>query len=265
MLTENERYGSQRLRLTRARFGFCPAIRPRGAPPACCLRPDRPPFRPDPAIYSQEQRLKAGQPVSWDSPDITTNLGGGIDENVVVTVRNLSPDSTAAGVDVRVDFSDLGIGMPRTALGFQRTDLAKSGMSGDSRTLAFFVPPSLRGDKHNLAVFVEIQHPTDREPGNNRGEQAWSASSHAAGSNATFRFPIHNRLAGTQIFRVMTLEADWSATLSTSSVTLLPGQSQNVVLSVAIPASFSGRKHFNVVALAAGGALYGGLFHAFDV
>lgn len=38
-----------------------------------CVSTDQPPKRPDPAIYSQRQRLSQGLPTSWESPDIQTN------------------------------------------------------------------------------------------------------------------------------------------------------------------------------------------------
>jgi hypothetical protein len=247
------------------RRSFCPAIRTPQPPAQCCFKPDRPPLKPDPAIYSQEQRFALGQAVTWDSPDITTNLAGGIDENVVVTVRNLSSDSGAAAVNVRVDFSSLGIGLPRKTLGFKQVDLARAGMPGAEATIQFFVPPYERDDESRLAVFVELQHGTDRDQSNNQGEQAWSASGVAAGGPAAFSFPLANRLPGTQTFSLVVLESDWGAALNVGSVTLLPMQSVNVTLSVNVPSSFSGSKAFNIVARRSDGALYGGIFHRFDV
>jgi hypothetical protein len=244
---------------------FCPSLRTPQPPSQCCFRPDRPPLRPDPSIYSQEQRFALGQAASWDSPDITTNLIGGIDENVVVTVRNASADAGAAAVNVRVDFSALGIGMPRKTLGFKQVDLARAGSAGDTASIPFFVPPSERDDESRLAVFVEIQHSTDRDVSNNRGEQAWSASGALPGTPAAFTFPVANRLAGTQTFSLAVLESDWGAALSVGSVTLLPSQSVNVTLSVMVPATFAGQKAFNIVARTSDGGLYGGLFHRFDV
>ena len=48
--------------------------RPRPKRPHCrCIGTDQPPKRPDPAIYSQPQRLSSGQSASWESPDIQTN------------------------------------------------------------------------------------------------------------------------------------------------------------------------------------------------
>lgn len=248
------------------KWAFCPELRlPLPTSQSCCLTPERPPLRPDPSIYSQERLFALGQPLSWDSPDITTNLAGGIDENVVVSVENLSADSGAAGVDVRVDISAFGIGLPRKPLGFKRIDLGKAGAAASRVNVPFFVSPSDRDGERLCAVFVEIQHSSDRDSSNNRGEQAWSASRAVAGAQASFSFPIANRLVGTQSFSLAVLESAWSATLSATAVTLLPGQSMNVNLTVAVPAGFAGNRAFNVVARQSDGGLYGGVFHRFDV
>jgi hypothetical protein len=112
---------------------------------------------------------------------------------------------------------------------------------------------------------VEIQHSSDRDLSNNRGEQAWSASGVLAGAPAAFTFPVANRLVGTQTFSLAVLESDWGAALSVGSITLLPSQEVNVTLSVAVPAMFAGGKEFNIIARTSDGGLYGGLFHRFDV
>ena len=246
-------------------FPLCPDLRPRGNPRTCCLRPDSPPKRPDPGIYSQVDSFAAAPPPSWDSPDITTNLFGQttLDENVRVTVRNYSPDAPALNTQVQLEYSRFGIGFARNLLGIQPVDLNKAGHAQEEQTLDFYVPTAVREKIGNISVFVTVAHPKDRNPRNNTGEQAWSASASTAGSAATFDFEVHNALASSSTFDLLTLEADWSATLSDSQVVLVPGQTRNVTLNVQVPASASGSQRFNVVALL-GGSLYGGIFHRFD-
>ena len=247
------------------RFPLCPDLRPRKNPRTCCLRPDKPPKRPDPGIYSQVERFAAGVPPTWDSPDITTNLSGRttLDENVRVTVRNYSPDAPALNTQVQLEYSRFGIGFGRNLLGILPVNLNKAGVVLEEQILEFYLPTTIRDQFGNISVFVTVSHPKDRNARNNEGEQAWSASAATAGSTATFDFELHNALASSSTFDLLTLEADWSATLSDSQVVLVPGQTRNVTLSVQVPADASGSQRFNIVALV-GGGLYGGLHHRFD-
>jgi hypothetical protein len=229
------------------------------------LRPEKPPKRPDPGIYSQVERYAAGVSTAWDSPDITTNLSGRttLDENVRVTVRNYSPDAPALNTQVRLEYSRFGIGFGRSLLGIQPVSLNKAGLAQEEQTVDFYLPTAIRDKNGNISVFVTVSHPKDRYARNNEGEQAWSASAATAGSTATFDFELHNALASTTTFDLLTLEADWSAALNDSQVILAPGQTRNLTLSLQVPADASGSQRFNIVALV-GGALYGGLHHRFD-
>ncbi|MAG97999.1 MAG: hypothetical protein QF797_14715 [Alphaproteobacteria bacterium] len=247
-------------------FPLCPDLTVRENRPGCCLVPEEPPKRPDPGLYSQSELLAAGSALSWDSPDITTNLSGRttLDENVRVTVRNYSADASAVGTQVGLEYSRFGIGFARAAIGALAVDLNRAGSVGDERTLDFYLPSAVRDEHDNISVRVTVNHPHDRNAANNSGEQAWSSSSATAGAAAQFGFQLHNSLGATTDFDLLVMEADWSANLSDGQVTLMPGQARNITLTVQVPSDASSPRRFNVVALV-GGGLYGGVHHRFDV
>ena len=106
----------------------------------CCFKPKDPPKQPDPGTYSQYERYSTGQSMTWDSPDITTNLGGSIDDDVVIRLRNYSRDSAAIGVYVNVAYSQFGIGFPRQTLNILQANLNKQGLAGEEVELKFPLP-----------------------------------------------------------------------------------------------------------------------------
>ncbi len=246
---------------------FCPHLVVKENRSDCCYQPEKPPKRPDPGIYSQQERYTAGNLITWDSPDITTNLSSGqtLDDNVIVTVRNYSTDSSALGTQVMLEYSQFGIGFPKSELAIQNVNLNMQGRSGDEQSLDFFLPVSIRKKLGgNISVFVMVSHPHDRYTGNNIGEQSWSASSVQKGQSERFTFQIHNSLSVVTQFDLLVLESDWNPVLDTNQTVLIPGQAQNINLTVQVPADAVQSKSFNVVALA-GGSLYGGIYHRFDV
>lgn len=247
-------------------FGWCPDLQERSLRRDRCLEPETPPKRPDPGLYSQQEQFLSGGPVSWNSPDITTNItNGGLLEAIKVVVRNTSADAPALGTQVTVEYSSYGIGLPRTVLGSLPVDLNRMGMAGDEGELHFPLPSALRNEHTNLAVFVSVDHPHDRNTDNNRGEQVYSGAVVPVGGPATFTFAVRNSLGVASQFALSVLEADWSAHLSQTAVDLLPGQTVNVTLTVQVPSDATERKDFNIVALKPDGGLYGGIFHNFDV
>ncbi len=245
--------------------GVCPPSDRKYNKSDCCLKPETPPKQPDPGMYSQQQNFLAGQPMTWDSPDITTNLTGGVDEDVVVTVRNYSSDSAAVGVYVKVAYSQFGIGFPRQTLNILQTNLNKQGLAGAEAEIKFPLPQSVKDEWSNISTFVTIEHPHDRDDINNLGEQSWSSAGSKAGSTHQFQFPIYNSLSAAETFSLQVLESDWSPGLSTNAINLIPGQSANITLSLSPPAGTNETKRFNVVALRSNGQLYGGVFHRLSV
>src|SRR3989442_793607 len=82
----------------------------------CCLSLQVPPDRPDPASYSQEERLAQGLIPTWDSPDMKIydwNPWRLLPESQV-TVRNLSASASAMNASVHFFTSPFGLGTQRT-------------------------------------------------------------------------------------------------------------------------------------------------------
>lgn len=225
----------------------------------------KPPKRPDPGLYSQPLDLSGTGSATWDSPDITTNLGGGIDDFVVVSVRNYSTDAPSVSTSVRVEIAEFGIGFESQSLGSHTTNLARAGVAGSEADISFFVPPSVRQERDVVAVTATVSHPHDRDALNNVGHQAWSASPAQIGSDLNFAFRVRNRFSQQASFALQIVEADLPATLSSAAVTLLPGQTTSVVLRVAGNATETGSQRFSIAAFQPNGALYGGVFHRFDI
>lgn len=244
----------------------CPSLERAFAPRTCCIAPDVPPELPDPWIFSQRERFSKGRSVSWDNPHITTNVSSPsrLDEFVTATVQNGSPDAAAAGVDVRFEYSRFGIGFQRDTFGMVRLNLNKSGLPGSVRTVKAALPSDPVQNWERVAVFVSVEHPYDRDASNNQGEQAWSRSGATIGGGGTFAFQIRNNLPTQQVFGLEVIGSEWNASLDKASVSLVPGGSDVVTLSVAVPTSANQSRSFNVIALREDGTLYGGLFHRFD-
>src|SRR5689334_6103646 len=95
---------------------------------ACCLSVSTPPQRPDPAIYSQDEQIQAGQIPTWDSPDIVTNsdIPWALHPETRVTVRNLSPQVAAVNALVQLSVSAFGIGPTPAPLSAQLVTLEPS-------------------------------------------------------------------------------------------------------------------------------------------
>src|SRR2546427_8184052 len=91
---------------------WCRPQRP-GRRGACCVPVAKPPERPDPAIYSQDQQIQAGQSPSWDTPDILTNpdVPWTLHLATQAPVRYLSPHLAAADAPVQGLGSTFGIGL----------------------------------------------------------------------------------------------------------------------------------------------------------
>ena len=108
---------------------------------ACCLKPQPPPDRPDPATYSQDEQFSLGTAPTWDSPDILTNYWNPFTlmPEATVKVRNLSGLVSAVNVQVLVATSAFGIGLPRTPMSAQIISLAP----GQQSQLLFPFPQSL--------------------------------------------------------------------------------------------------------------------------
>lgn len=199
--------------------GCRPPKRPERA--ACCLHPNVPIDRPDPAIYSQKRELAAGATPSWDSPDILTNRWAPFDllAEAKVTVHNLSTTASAANVQVSLGFSPFGIGMPVTALSSVMVSLAPAG----SAQLNFPLSQALLDGDPLVAVFARIVHAADGDETNNEGEQAIiGGQTSASGRNFSFNIPVRNPSNFARTMNFVTFANTLGFTVSPSSHTFAP-------------------------------------------
>ncbi len=182
----------------RGRVGCDPP--PRDEPTGCCLSPNVPIDRPDPAIYSQKQVLASSGSPSWDSPDILTNSWApfALLPETKVTVRNLSTSVSAANVQVGIAFSAFGIGMPQASLSSVAVSLPPLG----SAQLNFPLSQALLNGDPLVCIFVKIVHAADVDPSNNEGGQSVTGGqTSVTGRNIEFDIPVRN---DTGLARAMT-------------------------------------------------------------
>src|ERR1700743_2413533 len=85
----------------------------------CSIQLNPPPYQPDPAIYTQSQRLAAGLDVTWNNPDITwfqqpvyadSKWQLNMQPAMSISIHNLSAKAAAINTMVAVSRSALGIG-----------------------------------------------------------------------------------------------------------------------------------------------------------
>jgi hypothetical protein len=207
----------------------------------CCTRvPSDIVHDPDPAIYDQQLVLDSGGAPTFNSPDIDT-----VDvwplhpiDNLKVTVRNLSADASANQTRIDLSSSPWGIGMPRTAIGSTFVDLARAGFAGSETTISWPLPPALNA-AGLYGIFVDVLHPYDKDPNNNKGEQTVDGFQTSQGRSKTFVVPVRNPTGSVQTITLSAGPAPvapW-VTVVPASLTLAPGAQQNVMVSVSVPAA----------------------------
>ncbi len=231
---------------------------------SCCIHLDQPPDRPDPAIYSQYERLSIGLEASWNSPDITTNhwKPWRLMQEPEVVVRNISSTASAVGVQVLIKIAPFGIGLAKTAISAQVVNLAP----GEVKKLLFALPQSvLTGDPH-VGVFVEIAHSVDKNAANNRGDQVIAGVyTSEAGRNLTFAFPVRNDDPTARTLTFSTLGNDLGAGISPAAHAFSPFEQIQATLTVQVPGSLHGTpanhlvREVTVVARDGAGRVVGGI------
>jgi hypothetical protein len=170
--------------------------RPKRGDP-CVYIPDRCIHRPDPCIYSQFMLMQLEQPVTWDNPDVAI-LRNGVEQNsfdlvadteyqVVVTVHNSSRDRVADGTEVAIRWIEFGAGAQiRHAIATLSADVPL--WPGTVDVTATWRTPASPG---HYCIEVELAHPADGNPANNRG---WNNTQvHAAASLVETPIRVFNR------------------------------------------------------------------------
>src|SRR5713101_8535728 len=156
------------LRASTPSFSWCEPERkkPRAS---CCVAIKKPPERPDPASYSQEEKLALGQIPSWNSPDITTNEWSPfrLRQEAEVKVRNLSATASAANALIHFYVSQFGIGMNRTFMSSAMVNLSPL----QERAILFPFSQAVLGGSPTIGVYTKIEHSSDIKLINNTGGQ----------------------------------------------------------------------------------------------
>ncbi len=146
---------------------------PHGDP--CVVIPGHIARKPDPCIYDQFLLMQLNQPVTWDNPDVaiflngveqyTYNLTVDTEYDVVVTVHNASRDKPAIGTAVDIHYIEFGAGgQIKHPIKVTATDVPV--WPGTSAVSVKWKTPAVPG---HYCIEVELSHPNDGNPANNRG------------------------------------------------------------------------------------------------
>lgn len=168
---------------------------PEGDP--CVVVPGHIIRKPDPCIYSQFLLMQLNQPVTWDNPDVRILLNG-VEQNtydltvateydVEITVHNSSRDKPANGTTVDVRWIEFGAGAQiKQPIAVLPTNVPL--WPGTAIVNTKWTTPDTPG---HYCIEVELSHPNDGNPANNRG---WNNTQvHAAGSPVNRSIRVFNR------------------------------------------------------------------------
>jgi hypothetical protein len=168
---------------------------PEGDP--CVVVPGHIIHKPDPCIYSQFLLMQLNQPVTWDNPDVRIFLNGveqytydltvGTEYDVEITVHNASRDKPADGTTVDVRWIEFGAGAQiRHPIVTLPTNVPV--WPGTAIVTTKWRTPDIPG---HYCIEVELTHPNDGNPANNRG---WNNTQvHAAASPVARSIRVFNR------------------------------------------------------------------------
>jgi len=236
----------------------------RDRPKECCLELRQPPNRPDPATYSQLEQLALGLEPTWNSPDIVTNstLPWGPWPSIDVIVRNKSTNASAVNALVHLALGAFGIGVDRLPLSAQVVTLSPS----EEKALSYPLAPRPADADPNISVLVTIEHPTDANRRNNRGEQAIAGGTTSqVGRSPEIFFPLRNQTSLTQEITLAVLANSLSASVWPNVRNFAPYEQFQAALSLTVPPALHGTPaapplhEVTVIARGQDGEVIGGL------
>lgn len=215
--------------------------RPRRRPDrkSCCVETEPPPERPDPATYSQLERLSLGQLPTWNSPDLLTHdiPTYTLMKEPEVRVRNLSTTASAVNVQVHLSTAPFGIGTQKTALSTRVIGLAPS----QELTLLYPLPQALLAGDPRIGFHVVIDHPHDRNRINSRGSQTIViVRTSEVGRSFQEHFPVVNLSSAPRLLTLSVLPNELGATVSPASRNFAPFEQFQATLNVQVPDSLHG-------------------------
>ena len=141
----------------------------------CVYIPERIINRPDPLIYSQFLLMQLSQPVTWDNPDVAIFLNGveqytydllvDTEYDVVITIHNSSREKPAVNTRVEVRWIEFGAGAQiRHPISTLSANVPV--WPGVAQVQTRWRTPATPG---HFCIEVELFHPEDGNPANNRG------------------------------------------------------------------------------------------------
>jgi len=231
-----------------------------------CITTDKPPKRPDPAIYSQLQRLSQGMTATWNNEDIQVRgLTGFQSDSIEVIVRNKSGECSAVNTLVQVKWALFGIGTVFSSLGSQVIDVGVG--IPDYKHVFFPINGDIRALDSDVSIQVDISHPHDKDTSNNTGfEAVRMVLTSDEGKSPTMNFPVVNTSAVSETITLVVLANDIAATVTPTSRVYAPNEQIQATLSTIIPASIASwgvghniRKEATVVGYDSGGKILGGV------
>jgi hypothetical protein len=276
----------QLLRLLRSllRHRHHPPGRQHKAAPSRCVPIDDPAMRvPDPLVYSQQDLMARGLPVTWENPDFTI-LDGGTpvdphdlqpDHTYTVDVRvwNAAPDCPVVGMPVHLSFLDFGMGTVNVPVATRLVDVGVQGGPGNPSHVwfswhtpvtpghyclqALLDPASDRNTKNNLGQHntdvVEVHSPgvfaftlrndTKREHRYRFETDAYVLRAPDCEGLEEYRKDLARHLVATPV------PPGWTVDLAPDHPTLPPGGLVSVTATVTPPPTFDGTQRINIHAL----------------
>lgn len=189
---------------------------------------------PDLTIYSQTEVLAdAGLP-TWDNPDIVTNdwRPFRLRQEASVTIRNLSPTTSAANARVHMYTSPFGIGTRRE---LQLTRVVSMG-AGEQAELLFPLHQAVLAGDPRVGVHIVIEHPTDTNTANNIGSQVHDGGyTTESGRIFDVAIPVVNESNLTRTIDLGVLPTDLLATVTPASRSFAPFEQIVASLHVEVP------------------------------
>lgn len=166
----------------------------RGDP--CVVIPGHVVHKPDPCIYSQFMLMQLDQPVTWDNPDVaifkngmeqdTYNLTADTEYDIQIEVHNSSREKPAAGTTAHIRWIEFGAG-GQTRHPIDSLSANVPVWPGIDTVTTQWRTPATPG---HYCLEVELVHPDDGNPANNRG---WNNTQvHAAASTVEREIRIFN-------------------------------------------------------------------------
>lgn len=244
----------------------CHTVRPDRPGRSCCVKPTKPPERPDLATYSQLEQFALGAAPTWNSPDILTNLWSPwrLLEEVEIKVRNLSPTAAAVNGAVHLYFGPFGIGMQRTLLATRMVTLPP----GAETALKYALAPAVLAGDPRVSVHAAIEHPHDSNAINNRASQiTYGVFTSDVGRDPALTFPVLNQSGAVRQITLSVLPNDLGAAVAPAARVYAPWEQVTATLTVHVPASLHGspgsdvRREVTVVGRGPDGAVIDGVTH----